>query len=105
MQTSFEEMRMKHMLKLACTLLAFALWAVAATAQNPSGAAPGTPASPSAGCPTCGVVESIRYVEKKAAGIGDGAIAGGVLGGVLGHKIGSGRGNPTATIFGAGAGA
>ena len=84
---------MKHMLKLTCALLASALWAVAATAQNPSGTAPGTPSPPSAGCPTCGVVESIRYVEKKGEG------------GVLGHQIGSGRGNTAATIVGAGAGA
>ena len=96
---------MKHMLKLACALLASALWAVAATAQNPSGTAPGTSAPTSAGCPTCGVVESIRYVEKKGEGSGVGAIAGGVLGGVLGHQIGSGRGNTAATIVGAGAGA
>jgi outer membrane lipoprotein SlyB len=105
MRTSFEEMTMKHMLKLTCALLASALWAVAATAQNPSGTAPGTPSPPSAGCPTCGVVESIRYVEKKGEGSGVGAIAGGVLGGVLGHQIGSGRGNTAATIVGAGAGA
>jgi outer membrane lipoprotein SlyB len=105
MQTSFEEMTMKHMLKLACALFAFALWAVAATAQNPSGTAPGTPSPPSAGCPSCGVVESIRYVEKKGKGSGVGAIAGGVLGGVLGHQIGSGRGNTAATVVGAGAGA
>jgi len=96
---------MKHMLKRACTLLAFALWPVAAIAQNPSSMAPGTPSSPSAGCLTCGVVESIRYTEQKGKGSGVGAIAGGVLGGVLGHQIGSGRGNTAATIVGAGAGA
>jgi outer membrane lipoprotein SlyB len=105
MQTSFEEMTMRHLLELACALLALALWAVAAAAQNPSGMAPGTPSPPSAGCLTCGVVESIRYVEEKGAGSGVGAIAGGVLGGVLGHQIGSGRGNTAATIVGAGAGA
>jgi outer membrane lipoprotein SlyB len=99
-------MTMKHMLKLGCALLAFALWSVTATAQNPSSTAPGTPSRPpSAGCPTCGVVESIRHVEKKGEGSGVGAIAGGVLGGVLGHQIGSGRGNTAATIVGAGAGA
>ena len=91
---------MKNMLKLAYALLALALWSVTATAQNPSSTAPGTPSPPSAGCPTCGVVESIRHVEKKGEGSGVGAIAGGVLGGVLGHQIGSGRGNTAATIVG-----
>jgi outer membrane lipoprotein SlyB len=64
---------------------------------------PGTPAT--APCATCGVVESVRYVEKKGEGSGAGLIAGGVVGGVLGHQIGSGRGNTAATILGAGAGA
>ena len=105
MRTAFEEITIKHMLKLAYALLAFALWSVTATAQNPPSTVPGTPSPPSAGCPTCGVVESIRHVEKKGEGSGVGAIAGGVLGGVLGHQIGSGRGNTAATIVGAGAGA
>ncbi len=96
---------MKRTFELACALLALALWSIAATAQNPSSMAPGTATSPSASCTTCGVVESIRYVEKKGEGSGVGAIAGGVLGGVLGHQIGSGRGNTAATIVGAGAGA
>src|SRR6184192_2721176 len=101
MRTAFEEITIKHMLKLAYALLAFALWSVTATAQNPPSTVPGTPSPPSAGCPTCGVVESIRHVEKKGEGSGVGAIAGGVLG----HQIGSGRGNTAATIVGAGAGA
>jgi outer membrane lipoprotein SlyB len=67
---------------------------------------PGTPAGqPAGGCATCGVVESVQYVEKKGEGSGAGLIAGGVVGGVLGHQIGSGRGNTAATIVGAGAGA
>jgi outer membrane lipoprotein SlyB len=98
-------MTMKRLLQLAGAPLAFALWALAATAQNPSGMAPGTPSPPPADCATCGMVESIRYVEKKGEGSGVGAIAGGVLGGVLGHQIGAGRGNTAATIVGAGAGA
>lgn len=65
---------------------------------------PGTPAVPQ-DCATCGVVESVRYVEKEGEGSGAGLIAGGVVGGVLGHQIGSGRGNTAATILGAGAGA
>jgi outer membrane lipoprotein SlyB len=68
---------------------------------------PGTPAGApaSGGCATCGVIESVHYVEQKGEGSGAGLIAGGVVGGVLGHQIGSGRGNTAATILGAGAGA
>lgn len=96
---------MKRRSELIGTLMAYALCSLAAMAQNPSGMAPETPAPPSAGCATCGVVASIRYVEQKGEGSGVGAIAGGVLGGVLGHQIGSGRGNTAATVVGAGAGA
>jgi outer membrane lipoprotein SlyB len=96
---------MRHTSELVCALMAFMLCSVAAIAQDPSSIAPGTPAPPLAGCATCGVVVSIRYVEQKGEGSGVGAIAGGVLGGVLGHQIGSGRGNTAATIVGAGAGA
>jgi len=72
---------------------------------------PGTPAgqpegaSATGSCATCGVVESVRYVEQKGEGSGAGLVAGGIVGGVLGHQIGSGRGNTAATIVGAGAGA
>src|SRR5207302_762845 len=69
----------------------------AATAQP----LPGTPATEP--CATCGVVDSVRYVEKKGQGSGAGLVAGGIVGGVLGHQIGSGRGNTAATILGAGA--
>src|SRR5439155_1330825 len=75
----------------------------ASLAQSPPGAAPSAP--PSSVCATCGVVQSIRHVEKKGEGSGVGMIAGGVVGGLLGHQIGSGRGNTAATIAGAGAGA
>ena len=71
----------------------------AATAQP----LPGIPATEP--CATCGVVDSVRYVEKKGQGSGAGLVAGGIVGGVLGHQIGSGRGNTAATILGAGAGA
>jgi len=94
---------MKRTFELACLIFALALCPIAATAQNPPSMAPGTAAPPE--CNTCGVVESIRYVQKKGQGSGVGAVAGGVLGGVLGHQIGSGRGNTAATIVGAGAGA
>ena len=56
-------------------------------------------------CNTCGVVQSMRYVEEKGKGSGLGMVAGGVVGGVLGHQIGSGRGNTVATIAGAAGGA
>jgi outer membrane lipoprotein SlyB len=56
-------------------------------------------------CVDCGVVRSVRHVEKKGDASGVGAVAGGVLGGVIGHQFGSGRGNTAATIAGAGAGA
>jgi outer membrane lipoprotein SlyB len=57
------------------------------------------------GCVDCGVVRSVRLIEKKGDASGVGAVAGGVLGGVIGHQFGSGRGNTAATIAGAGAGA
>ena len=68
---------------------------------------PGTPAgeSQNGACASCGVVQSVQYVEKKGEGSGVGLVAGGIVGGVLGHQIGSGRGNTAATIVGAGAGA
>jgi len=56
-------------------------------------------------CTTCGVVESIRYVEQAGQASGLGMVAGGVVGGVLGHQIGSGRGNTVATVAGAAGGA
>src|SRR5437660_4704601 len=74
-------------------------WCAGATARR----LPGTPATEP--CATCGVVDSVRYVEKKGEGSGAGLVAGGIVGGVLGHQIGSGRGNTAATILGAGAGA
>ena len=96
-------------MKAASALIVVALaWLPsAAMAQNPSSVTPSVPsAAPAPGsCATCGVVESVKYVEKKGKGSGVGAIAGGVVGGVLGHQIGSGRGNTAATIAGAGVGA
>jgi outer membrane lipoprotein SlyB len=56
-------------------------------------------------CSTCGMVESIRYVEEAGKTSGLGMIAGGVVGGVIGHQIGSGRGNTVATVAGAAGGA
>jgi outer membrane lipoprotein SlyB len=56
-------------------------------------------------CRECGVVESVRGVEKAGEGSGAGAVGGGVLGGILGHQMGSGRGNTAMTVLGAVGGA
>jgi len=56
-------------------------------------------------CHDCGVIESVREVEKKGQGSGLGAVAGGVLGGVLGHQTGGGRGKDVMTVLGAVGGA
>jgi outer membrane lipoprotein SlyB len=91
---------MKHILMLTALALAAAGAAMAQTSPAAQAPLPGT-----APCDTCGVVESVRYVEKQGDASGVGLVAGGVIGGVLGHQIGSGRGNTAATIVGAGAGA
>jgi outer membrane lipoprotein SlyB len=92
---------MKRIVMLAALSFAAAGAAVAQTSP-PSQAAPLPGTAP---CDACGVVDSVRYVEKQGEASGVGLVAGGVLGGVLGHQIGSGRGNTAATIVGAGAGA
>ena len=56
-------------------------------------------------CYDCGVIESVREVEKKGEGSGLGAVAGGVLGGVLGHQTGGGHGKDVMTVLGAVGGA
>lgn len=52
-------------------------------------------------CYDCGVIESVREIEKKGEGSGLGAAAGGVAGGVLGHQTGGGRGRDVMTVLGA----
>jgi len=52
-------------------------------------------------CYDCGVIESVRQIEKKGEGSGVGAVAGGLLGGVLGHQTGAGRGKDAMTVLGA----
>ena len=52
-------------------------------------------------CYDCGVIESVREIEKKGQGSGLGAVAGGVAGGVLGHQTGGGRGKDVMTLLGA----
>ena len=56
-------------------------------------------------CRECGVIESVRAVQKQDAPSGVGAAAGGVLGGVVGHQVGSGRGRDLMTVVGAVGGA
>jgi outer membrane lipoprotein SlyB len=67
--------------------------------------APALPAQTNNVCTTCGVVQSVRFVEEQGKGSGVGLVAGAVVGGVLGHQIGSGRGNTVATVAGAAGGA
>jgi len=87
---------MKRVLLISATLFASVLSA---------GVAGQAPANAPAVCASCGVVTSVRYVERKGEGTGAGAVVGGVVGGVLGHQLGSGRGNTAATIAGVGVGA
>jgi outer membrane lipoprotein SlyB len=52
-------------------------------------------------CRNCGVIESVREVEKKNAGVGSGTVIGGIAGGVLGNQIGRGNGRSAMTVLGA----
>ena len=52
-------------------------------------------------CYDCGVIESVREIEKKGAGTGLGAVAGGVAGGLLGRQTGGGHGRDVMTVLGA----
>jgi len=52
-------------------------------------------------CADCGVVESVRSVQKKGDGTGLGAVAGGVVGGALGNQMGKGSGRSAMTVLGA----
>lgn len=53
-----------------------------------------------ASCPSCGVVESIRTIERKGAGTGVGAVAGGLTGAVVGNQIGGGHGRTAMAVLG-----
>lgn len=57
------------------------------------------------GCANCGVVQSVRVVEKASEASGLGAIAGGITGAVVGHQIGEGQGKSLATVAAAVGGA
>ena len=76
----------------ACTAAVLMILAPAAPAETKS-------------CATCGVVESIRYVDEGGKATGLGMLGGAVVGGVIGHQIGSGTGNTVATVAGAAGGA
>jgi outer membrane lipoprotein SlyB len=52
-------------------------------------------------CYDCGVIESVREVQKAGDATGVGAVGGGLLGGLLGHQTGGGRGNTVMTVLGA----
>lgn len=57
------------------------------------------------GCAECGIVESVRVIERRGEGSMLGAGAGAVVGGLLGNQVGNGSGRTAATVLGAGAGA
>lgn len=62
----------------------------------PPNAAPPRPV-----CRDCGVIESVREVEKKGQASGSGAAIGGIAGGVLGNQAGRGNGRTVMTLLGA----
>jgi outer membrane lipoprotein SlyB len=72
-------------------------------APRPTTTAPAGRAA--AACAECGVVESVRTLERKGEGTMLGAGAGAVVGGLLGDQIGGGTGRTATTVAGAGAGA
>ena len=77
---------------------------VAQSDQAPTIAPPPPPImteAPRPLCYDCGVIESVREVERKGEGSGLGAAAGGVLGAVLGHQTGGGHGRDAMTVLGA----
>lgn len=60
---------------------------------------PPPPAKPM--CAECGVIDSVREIEKPGKASGGGAIGGAIVGGVLGHQVGGGRGRDVMTVLGA----
>jgi len=56
-------------------------------------------------CAECGVIDSVREIEKAGQASGAGAVGGAVVGGVLGHQVGGGRGRDAMTVLGAVGGA
>lgn len=56
-------------------------------------------------CAECGVIESVREIEKAGQATGLGAVGGAVVGGVVGNQVGGGRGRDVMTVVGAVGGA
>ena len=52
-------------------------------------------------CRDCGVIESVREVEKAGKASGSGAAVGGIAGGILGNQAGRGNGRTAMTLLGA----
>ncbi len=75
------------------------------SAAKPSAQRSNDSKTAAARCEDCGVVESVRAIERKGEGSGVGAVAGGVVGGILGNQVGGGNGRKAMTVVGAGAGA
>lgn len=76
----------------------------APVAQNyppPNMAPPPNAAPPKPICRDCGVIESVREVEKTGQPTGSGAAIGGIAGGVLGNQAGRGNGRTVMTVLGA----
>ena len=71
----------------------------------PGYAPPAAVEPPKPVCYDCGVIQSVREIEKAGQGSGLGAIAGGVAGGVLGHQTGGGRAKNVMAVLGAVGGA
>ena len=57
--------------------------------------------SQQSGCPTCGVVESIREIKHEGEGSALASLGGAAVGGTIGRQLGDGKGRVAATIAGA----
>ena len=74
-------------------------------AQTPPPPPPNQPAPsfepPKPICYDCGVIQSVRVVEKNGEATGSGAAIGGIAGGILGNQAGRGHGRDVMTVLGA----
>jgi outer membrane lipoprotein SlyB len=77
----------------------------AMVAQTPPPPPPNQPAPsfepPKPICYDCGVIQSVRVVEKNGEATGSGAAIGGIAGGILGNQAGRGHGRDVMTVLGA----
>jgi outer membrane lipoprotein SlyB len=70
--------------------------------QAPSRVTEPAPVRAPAICDNCGVIETVKAIEKPAEqGSGVGAVAGALIGGVIGNQVGGGDGRKLATVAGA----